>query len=520
MATVSRAATRLPYCSSGTEGRSDESTVDPTADPSELDEPRGSVIGAASPLAKLSETMSKLNSDLQAAVRRLQDVKGYVEVWAVVASEAPLLTGGCGNESDEEAEVLCRVDKWRGACTRLRESIDEAVFDSRLHTSRALNAASQSAAQLVGVTEVFCRCEETIAQLTKRQQVLQDQTSEGRLVGGARYLAATWAASHQQSGSGANVPPRHECANDHCRCSNKAGALPPLSSAMAADDTTGGRGAGLVAEGEGCVHRTLLATNIIDRTFDEHRRRMRQLLHDAEAEIERLKSGRALKDAQSANEHLKERLLKKDAEIEEYRERSMQAIAAAQRLGAATHKVTGADPSPASVVRLPPQPLTKFPLRPMVDAAVWQHLEMLGDVAHQAVIVKLNWLIEVAIGVRHDVPGPPGNGAAIGPPGLADVAGSRSIEPTAKAVSGSSASMGLLHSRVKGSAVQRQRLDDASGVMASQKLAASVPVSSAVPVPTGTAAAGSVGGASGVFPKPLHPHPAPPGRGGAIPRGA
>jgi hypothetical protein len=107
-----------------------------------------------------------------------------------------------------------------------------------------------------------------------------------------------------------------------------------LRKRVAAMEANGARGP--AAEGcacsSGCLHRAVLATNVIDQTFNEQRRQLKRKLVEAEKTIEELRSGAALQAERQRTQQARDELEKRIAEFDAEKAQLLSVMTASRRL--------------------------------------------------------------------------------------------------------------------------------------------------------------------------------------------
>lgn len=283
-----------------------------------------------------------------------------------------------------------------------REELDDCEFELKLHSSRAIAACKAARVAAAAADErstlIESESERRAAQIAELQRrVAEHETRQAR----GPILGAQWLAQH-------------------------AGPLlaqgGPCSSGSAPSDPHTPRGAPCSCgathdSGTACEHREMLASNIIDNTFDDHRRMLRKRLMAAEDELKRLKNGDTFRDMQRTILDLQAQLRAKDADMAAAETKWLGMLSSASALAARA--------APA------PQPVKDSSSRSAATAAgsvadavgcstlMLHHALLLGAFQAAAYDVKLAVLADTFVlpsqppPPRVKVPSPPGTPSAL-----------------------------------------------------------------------------------------------------------
>lgn len=212
---------------------------------------------------------------------------------------------------------------------------DDLQFEARLGVSRALKHLEVLATEHQHRDTAMETLRAENAKLLERVAALETKERQGPILA-AQFMAEAW-SQHQKSAGSLGGSSRSETTpRGHVHAEGA-----PCLDCLKAQPTGAPKGA--------CVHRQVLASGIIDKTFDEHKKLLRQRLADAEAEIQRLRGGEALNDLRAANEALKQQLIQKDEEMRAVRAECTKVLLASQRLkgGSSASRPEAAQPATA-----------------------------------------------------------------------------------------------------------------------------------------------------------------------------
>jgi hypothetical protein len=238
---------------------------------------------------------------------------------AALASELADLIGRAADATEKSKAELPRLEAARAdvEASDTAAALEESEFQLKVYVARC-DAAVRSAHGLASVLgDRACSLQTQNAVLEEEAQAL-------------RQRVAKLEAAHDQLPRGSGL--------DAVMAGVRTRPPQPHSSAAAAAAATSSGASGCRECGDSaalsCTHKELLATRVIDNTFDEYKRKLRQRLREADEELERLRSGAALLDEIAKRKAAEDKCAAMAKDFEAQRATWLKMIGAAGRIGA------------------------------------------------------------------------------------------------------------------------------------------------------------------------------------------